>query len=209
MVGHDAGVCQLWHREFMDRRTALGMLSAGGPWVLSWPARASPQAEALIRQGGVVVVFRHTDAPGTFDPPGFSLNDCSTQRNLGPQGRDQARQIGQWFAQRGLKPQTVRSSPWCRCQDTARLAFGTAEVWPALGSPVGVSPEVTAARATQWRQALQAASRRRPGFEVWVTHQFVMSAMAGRSAASGEGWVIGPGPDGAAQILATLPASQT
>ena len=189
----------------MNRRWAIGALSACGPWGWSSIARANPQAEALIRQGGVVVVFRHADAPGTFDPPGFSLNDCSTQRNLGTQGREQARQIGQWFAQRGLKPQAVRSSPWCRCQDTARLAFGAAEVWPALGSTVGVSPEDTTARTAQWRQALQAASRRRPGFEVWVTHQFVMSAMTGRSAASGEGWVIGPGPDGAAQILATLP----
>jgi len=192
----------------MNRRWAIGALSACGPWAWSSIARASPQAEALIRQGGVVVVFRHADAPGTFDPPGFSLNDCSTQRNLGPQGREQSRQIGQWFAYRGLKPQAVRSSPWCRCRDTARLAFGTAEVWPALGSTVGVSPEDTTVRTAQWRQALQAASRRRPGFEVWVTHQFVMSAMTGRSAASGEGWVIGPGPDGAAQILATLPASQ-
>ena len=192
----------------MNRRWAIGALSACGPWAWGSIARANPQAEALIRQGGVVVVFRHADAPGTFDPPGFSLNDCSTQRNLGTQGREQARQIGQWFAQRGLKPQAVRSSPWCRCQDTARLAFGAAEVWPALGSTVGVSPEDTTARNAQWRQALQAASRRRPGFEVWVTHQFVMSAMTGRSAASGEGWVIGPGPDGAAQILATLPASQ-
>ncbi|MFN9279998.1 MAG: histidine phosphatase family protein [Rubrivivax sp.] len=193
----------------MDKRSALKVLSAGGAWALSPKLHASPQAEALIRQGGVVVVFRHANAPGTFDPPGFRLEDCSTQRNLGPQGREQARQIGQWFAQRGLKPQTVRSSPWCRCQDTARLAFGTAEVWPALGSTVGVSPDEIALRARQWRQALQAASRRRPGFEVWVTHQFVMSAMADRSAASGEGWVIGPGPDGAAQIMATLPASQT
>ena len=193
----------------MNRRWAIGALSACGPWAWGSIARANPQAEALIRQGGVVVVFRHADAPGTFDPPGFSLNDCSTQRNLGTQGREQARQIGQWFAQRGLKPQAVRSSPWCRCQDTARLAFGTAEVWPALGSPVGVSPDETAARAAQWRQALQAASRRRRGFEVWVTHQFVMSAMAGRAAASGEGWVINPGPDGAPQILATLPAWQT
>jgi phosphohistidine phosphatase SixA len=154
----------------------------------------------------VAVVVRHADAPGTFDPPGFRLDDCSTQRNLGPQGRQQATDIGRWFAQRGLKPQAVRSSPWCRCQDTARLAFGTAEVWAALGSTVGVSPEDAASRATQWRQALQGASRRRPGFEVWVTHQFVMSAMAGRSAASGEGWVVAPGPDGAVRILATLPA---
>lgn len=155
-----------------------------------------------------MVVFRHADAPGTFDPPGFRLDDCSTQRNLGPQGREQARKIGLWFADRGLKPQAVRSSPWCRCQDTARLAFGAAEVWPALGSTVGVSADEITLRGTQWRQALQAASRRRPGFEVWVTHQFVMSAMAGRSAASGEGWVIRPGSDGTVQILATLPASQ-
>ena len=190
----------------MNRRKALGVLSACGPG-LGWSAaRAAADAEALIRQGGVAVVFRHADAPGTFDPPGFRLDDCSTQRNLGPQGRQQATDLGRWFAQRGLKPQAVRSSPWCRCQDTARLAFGTAEVWAALGSTVGVSPEDAASRATQWRQALQGASRRRPGFEVWVTHQFVMSAMAGRSAASGEGWVVAPGPDGAARILATLPA---
>jgi phosphohistidine phosphatase SixA len=204
-----AGNCRLWHRPLMDRRSTLKALSACGPWALASPLQASPQAEALLRQGGVVAVFRHAEAPGTFDPPGFRLDDCSTQRNLGSQGREQARLIGQWFTQRGLKPQSVRSSPWCRCQDTARLAFGAAEVWPALGSTVGVSPDETSLRATQWRQALLAASRRRPGFEVWVTHQFVMSAMAGRSAASGEGWVIGPGPDGAAQILATLPAWQT
>lgn len=193
----------------MNRRHALKALSACGPWALAPALHASPQTEALIRQGGVVVVLRHADAPGTFDPPGFRLEDCSTQRNLGPQGREQARQIGQWFSQRGLKPQAVRSSPWCRCQDTARLAFGSAEIWQALGSTVGVSPDEITLRGAQWRQALQAASRRRPGFEVWVTHQFVMSAMAGRAAASGEGWVIRPGPDGAVQILATLPASQT
>ncbi|MFM8766233.1 MAG: histidine phosphatase family protein [Rubrivivax sp.] len=193
----------------MDRRKALRALSACGPWALMPALHARPQAEALIRQGGVVVVFRHADAPGTFDPPEVRLEDCSTQRNLGPQGREQARQIGQWFSQRGLKPLDVLSSPWCRCQDTARLAFGSAEVWPALGSTVGVAADELTLRSTQWRQTLQAASRRRPGFEVWVTHQFVMSAMAGRSANSGEGWVIRPGSDGAVQILATLPASQT
>lgn len=189
----------------MDRRTAMMALSACGPGALTSTLHASPQAEALIRQGGVVVVFRHAEAPGTFDPPGFSLSDCSTQRNLGTQGRAQAQRMGRWFSQRGLKPRSVRSSPWCRCQDTARLAFGAAQVWSALGSTVGVLPEETLSRAEQWRQALQAAARHRPGFEVWVTHQFVMSAMAARSAASGEGWVISPGPDGAAQILATLP----
>ena len=199
----------MWHRPSMERRVMLGALAACGPWAWGAPAWAGPQAEALIRKGGVVVVFRHADAPGTFDPPGFRLDDCSTQRNLGPQGREQAAHIGHWFDQRQLKPRAVRSSPWCRCQDTARLAFGAAEVWPALGSPVGVPQEETTARAAHWRQALRAVARQEGGFEVWVTHQFVMSAMAGpsvASAASGEGWVIGPGTEGAARILATLPA---
>jgi phosphohistidine phosphatase SixA len=194
------------------RRTLLrGSLAAGGAGLLAGLPRLATAAEVepLLREGGCVIAFRHALAPGTFDPPEFKLGDCRTQRNLSDGGRAQARRMGEWFEARRLKPARVRSSPWCRCVDTAQLAFGSAEVWPALGSPVGVSPEVTAAHATQWRQALQAASRRRPGFEVWVTHQFVMSAMAGRSAASGEGWVIGPGPDGAVQILATLPASQT
>jgi phosphohistidine phosphatase SixA len=190
----------------MDRRVVLGTLAACGPWGLGTPAWAGAEAEALLRKGGVVVVFRHADAPGTFDPPGFRLDDCSTQRNLGPQGREQAVRIGQWFAQRGLKPRAVRSSPWCRCKDTARLAFGEAQIWPALGSPVGLPADEAPRRATQWRQALQAAARQPGSFEVWVTHQFVMSDLAGPSAASGEGWVIGPGPEGGARILATLPA---
>ena len=30
-------------------------------------------------------------APGTFDPPGFKLGDCTTQRNLSETGREEAR----------------------------------------------------------------------------------------------------------------------
>jgi hypothetical protein len=39
-------------------------------------------------------MFRHALAPGNFDPPGFKLGDCATQRNLNDAGRHQARQIG-------------------------------------------------------------------------------------------------------------------
>jgi len=55
------------------------------------PGRAGDaDAESLIRAGGVVAAFRHALAPGTFDPPGFTLGDCSTQRNLNDEGRAQA-----------------------------------------------------------------------------------------------------------------------
>ena len=108
-----------------------------------WAAQDA-DAEALLRKGGVVAAFRHALAPGTFDPPGFRLGDCSTQRNLNDEGRAQARSVGAWFQQRQLQPGKVLSSPWCRCVDSATLAFGTPQVWAALGSPRG-SPETTGA----------------------------------------------------------------
>ncbi len=57
-------------------------------------------------------MFRHALAPGTFDPPGFRLGDCGTQRNLNDEGRPQARRIGEWFQARQLRPEKVLSSPW-------------------------------------------------------------------------------------------------
>ena len=47
------------------------------------PATADPAAAwAALRRGGHVALLRHADAPGgAGDPPGFKLDDCSTQRN--------------------------------------------------------------------------------------------------------------------------------
>jgi len=138
----------------MQRRTLLtsALLAASC-------ALALPEAAALLRQGGIVVAFRHALAPGTFDPPGFRLGVCSTQRNLSDEGRTQARRIGAWFKARELRPAAVRSSPWCRCLETAELAFGRAEAWPALGSPRAGSEETNARSLA----ALQAFEQRYPG----------------------------------------------
>jgi phosphohistidine phosphatase SixA len=156
-------------------------------------AGVDPQAHlaARLRSGGVVIAFRHALAPGTFDPPGFVLDSCPTQRNLNDEGRSQAERIGAWFRSQGLTPAQVRSSPWCRCLDTARLAFGAAAVtpWAALGSPAG-----TAEQAYPDYQAVlrKAAAQRRAmgGFEVWVTHLFVLQDLVGQSVASAEALVL-------------------
>jgi phosphohistidine phosphatase SixA len=166
-------------------------------------ARAA-DAEALLRAGGVVIAFRHALAPGTFDPPGFKLGDCSTQRNLNDEGRAQARRIGEWFAQRALKPQRVRSSPWCRCIDTATLAFGTPEVDATLGSPRGYSEATNAESLRTLRQSLATASKRSGRFEVWVTHMFVLSALTGEGSSSGEGLVLRAKTSGEPEVLARL-----
>ena len=170
------------------------------------PGRAGDaDAESLIRAGGVVAAFRHALAPGTFDPPGFTLGDCSTQRNLNDEGRAQARRIGAWFQSRALQPAAVRSSPWCRCLDTATLAFGRAESWAPLGSPRGHPEASRSPHLQQLRQALVGASSRRGRFEVWVTHMFVLSDLTGGGSGSGEGLVLRAGADGGVEVLARLP----
>jgi hypothetical protein len=158
----------------------------------------------LLRSGGVVLAMRHALAPGTYDPPGFRLDDCASQRNLSDEGREQARRLGRAVASRGLVPAAVRSSPWCRCIDTATLAFGRAEAWAALGSPVAGSEADSAAHLTALRTALADAARRPGRFEVWVTHQFVLNDLAGASTGSGEGLVLRAEADGSVRVRARL-----
>lgn len=182
------------------------VLAAAAAWPLAAAGSAGTGIEALLRAGGVVIGLRHALAPGTFDPPGFRLGDCSTQRNLDDEGRAQAKRIGEWFSRRALRPARVRSSPWCRCLDTARLAFGGAEVWDALGSPRGSAEADRPARIDALREALAAASARRGRFEVWVTHGFVLSELAGTSGGSGEGLLMRV-EGGTLRVLGRLPAA--
>jgi len=95
--------------------------------VLAAPSRAAADDTLweLLRGGGQVVLMRHAvTTPGVGDPSGFRLDDCATQRNLTDAGRDDARRVGAAFRTRGAPVGRVLSSPWCRCLETARLAFG-------------------------------------------------------------------------------------
>ncbi len=85
----------------------------------------SPVANANLlselQSGSSLIIMRHADAPGIGDPPGYRIGDCSTQRNLGEYGRQQAKEIGAWLSKQGIGEARVFSSPWCRCLDTAVL----------------------------------------------------------------------------------------
>jgi hypothetical protein len=192
----------------MHRRDSLRWAASGlwavGPLGAAFAAETPAAQQRLaqrLRQGGVVMAFRHATAPGTFDPPQFKLGDCSTQRNLSEAGRQQARQIGAWFRAQGLQPAQVRSSPWCRCVDTATLAFTPAAVqaWAALGSPVQGTENTNTESLAQLRRAALAVPAGR--FEVWVTHMFVLQALAGENTNSGEGLLLGPDAQGGLVVL--------
>ena len=76
-----------------------------------------------LEDGGKLIFIRHAYAPGNGDPNNFNLNDCSTQRNLNVDGRKQARNIGEFFKENKIKIYKVLSSEWCRCKETADIAF--------------------------------------------------------------------------------------
>ena len=76
-----------------------------------------------LEDEGKLIFIRHAYAPGSGDPNNFNLNDCSTQRNLSDEGRNQAKLIGEFFKKNKIEIDKVLSSEWCRCKETAKIAF--------------------------------------------------------------------------------------
>jgi broad specificity phosphatase PhoE len=140
---------------------------------------------SALRQNRNVVLIRHaiTD-PGIGDPPGFVPGKCETQRNLSVSGREDARRIGAAFRARNIPVAEVLSSRWCRCLDTARLAFGRATPAPMLDS---IFSDSETAAQDKTRQVLTAMERRpASGNLVLVTHQQNILALTGVAAGAGE-----------------------
>tara|TARA_B100000965_G_scaffold324421_1_gene286372 strand:- start:119 stop:667 length:549 start_codon:yes stop_codon:yes gene_type:complete len=87
-----------------------------------------------LYEGGKIIFIRHAIAPGNGDPTDFKINDCSTQRNLSQSGIDQSKLIGLFFKENNIKIDKVFSSEWCRCKDTAEIAFKNYKTFKALNS---------------------------------------------------------------------------
>jgi len=76
-----------------------------------------------LKKGGNLIFIRHAYAPGSGDPNNFDISDCKTQRNLSNRGRAQAKKIGSFFEENNFPIDKVYSSEWCRCKETASIAF--------------------------------------------------------------------------------------
>ena len=87
-----------------------------------------------LKNGGNLIFIRHAYAPGGGDPNNFDINDCSTQRNLNEEGREQAKNIGNYFKENLIPIDKVISSEWCRCKETAQIAFKKFETKNFLNS---------------------------------------------------------------------------
>ena len=153
-------------------------------------AHANDELWDLLRSGGQVVLIRHplTD-PGFGDPAGFRLEDCSTQRNLSEEGRSHAKRIGEAFRLHRIPVDRVLTSPWCRCVEAAGIAFGGAEIEPALSNLFGRSEN----RQKQTGELTALASARRGGGNlVMVTHGSTILALTRIPVNMGEIMVLTP-----------------
>jgi broad specificity phosphatase PhoE len=175
------------------RRAAVALLIALA--ALPGRAEASEPLWTLLKGGAQVVLIRHAiTTPGVGDPAGFKLDECATQRNLTDAGRADARRLGEAFRTRTVPVGQVLSSPWCRCLETARLAFGKAQVSTPLSNLYG-RPDSSVPQVRQM-EALIAAWRPEGagGNLVLVSHGSTISALTGVSLAPAEMVVVTPRP---------------
>lgn len=171
----------------MPGRLLVALLAA----LAATGAVADEKLWSLLRQGGQVVLIRHTvTTPGAGDPPGMKLEECGTQRNLSDEGRRHAGRIGAAWRKRAIPVERVVSSPWCRCLETARLAFGEPEVSRALSNLFGRAQN----RDAQVREIRSLiAAYRGKGNLVLVTHGSVVAPLTGLHPATGEMVILSRG----------------
>lgn len=148
------------------------------------------QAEAwqALREGRAVLMLRHALAPGTGDPSGFDLDDCSTQRDLNARGREQARAWQGLLAHHGIDKARVYTSQWCRCRHTAEeMGIGPVTEWPPLNSFYGGQGD----GEQQTRQTIAAVNALKEGLPVvLVSHQVNITRLSGVYPSSNEGVIL-------------------
>ncbi|MGZ5099031.1 MAG: histidine phosphatase family protein [Usitatibacter sp.] len=156
-------------------------------------ARAEDAIWRRLRTGGLVILMRHASAgPGLGDPPEFKLGDCATQRNLTDAGREEARRVGLRLKAEKVPIARVYTSPWCRCRETAMLAFGSAEDWQPLSSFFDF-PHQEAEFTERVRKRIGGYGTRNPGGNiVMVTHNVNIAALTRFSVAPAEMVVVRP-----------------
>jgi len=173
------------------------------------PRSSAPTSEAelwaALRQGnGYVILFRHALAPGTGDPANFRLDDCSTQRNLSDEGRQQAVRMGEMLREQEIAIAGVLSSQWCRCLETARLMdVGEVEPFPLLNS--FFQDRSTAERQTEQLRAFMLENRETAGVTVMVTHQVNITAISDIVPQSGAAVVLRASDTDPLEFVGQLP----
>ena len=154
---------------------------------------------------GYVLLLRHSLAPGVGDPENFKLGDCSTQRNLSQEGRDDAAEIGAWIKRQKVKIYRVESSRWCRARQTAKLLdIGKVKLNKNLDSLFRESNLESHPKTLKTKQQIL-NHRNKSGLLVLVGHYVNIAALVGVGVDSGEGLIVKANKNSVIKVLGATP----
>ncbi|WP_298882302.1 histidine phosphatase family protein [uncultured Bradyrhizobium sp.] len=175
----------------------------------------TPELISALKQGGYVLVFRHTatdDSQKDFYP--FRFDDMSAQRQLSEKGRDMARQIGAAIKQLAIPIGEVYTSRLNRAIEAGKLMSGR-EVKPVdvltdssnasasgMANPTGAN-----AKAGQAVRRLVDASPQAGTNTFLVTHKTNITDAFGKDASDvqeGEAFVYRANSGGAASFAGRI-----
>ena len=154
---------------------------------------------------GYVLLLRHSLAPGVGDPENFKLGDCSTQRNLSQEGRNDASEIGAWIKRQKVKIYRVESSRWCRARQSAELLdIGKVKLNKNLDSLFREINLESHPKTLKTKQQI-ISHRNKKGLLVLVGHYVNIAALVGVGVDSGEGVIVKANKAGEIQVLGITP----
>jgi phosphohistidine phosphatase SixA len=161
-----------------------------------------------LRQGGYVLVMRHTSSPEARpDKAGADPENTNLERQLDQTGRESAHAMGEAIRKLGIPIGEVLSSPTYRALETVRLAsFGQARTFPELGDGGQSMQRITETPAA-WLRNRVGEPPRAGTDTLMVTHMPNIVAAFGDSAkgaTDGETFVFRPDGKGAAELVARI-----
>ena len=144
--------------------------------VLLTPSTAHADDEqvwAALKQGGKVILLRHTHVDIREGIGRLAPGNCAEEVNLSAGGMEQAKRIGEVFRAHGIAVEEVLASPYCRCMDTGKLAFGRATAVQYLMPPGVVSD--SQAKLNNERVLQEILKHRNSSNLVMITHDLNIS----------------------------------
>ena len=154
--------------------------------ILSFHIQTKENNWKHAQDGDKIIMIRHALAPGSGDPKGFKIDDCTTQRNLDEAGISQSKKIGELFKEKKIKIDQVLSSQWCRCKDTAKYAFKDYKEFSALNSTFSAPYNKKEKQQIRELRNFVKKWNGQGGNLILVTHYVVILAMTGQAPSSGE-----------------------
>jgi len=159
-----------------------------------------------LRQGGYVVLMRHTSSPALVpDKSAANPDNTTPERQLDKNGETTAIAMGAAIKKLGLPVGDVLSSPTYRALQTVKFAgLGTAKTFPELGDGgTSMAPQLVAAWAS-WLKT-KVAEAPRAGTDTFIVSHSpnITSAFAddAKGLADGEGLVFHPDGKGSAELV--------